>query len=112
MENNSILISIKKMLGIEADYEAFDTDIIININTALMNLTQIGVGPKEGFSISNKDNTWKELLEDSKKIEAVKTYIYLKVKIIFDPPNNSAVLESMNRQITELEWRLNVQVDK
>jgi len=99
------------MLGIEDSYEAFDTDIIVNINTVFMTLTQLGVGPETGFSISGKFERWTDFTGSLKTIESVKTYIYLKVKLIFDPPTNSFVLESMKREITELEWRLNVQAE-
>lgn len=107
----SILISIKKLLGITADYTNFDTDIIIHINSAFMILNQLGLGPKEGFSIENDKNIWSEFVQDMDKFSAVKTYIYLKVKMVFDPPLGSAVMESMKQLINELEWRLNVQTE-
>lgn len=110
--NESILTSIKKMLGITEEYTHFDQDIIIHINTVLMILHQLGVGPEEGFSITDSYETWSDFLVDNKNIEAVKTYIYLKVKLLFDPPLSSAVTESINKSINELEWRLNVAVDK
>lgn len=100
------------MLGIEEDYTHFDADIILNINAALMGLTQIGVGPATGFMIIDDKALWTDFLGERKDIEAVKTYIAMKVRLMFDPPSSSFVLESMNRQIAELEWRLNVQVDK
>ena len=102
----SILTSIKKLLGLTEDYEAFDTDIIIHINSVFMILNQLGVGPNDGFRISDKSTVWLDFTSDDKMIEAVKTYIYLKVKLIFDPPSSSTVLESYNKQISELEWRL------
>lgn len=107
----SILISIKKMLGIEADYDAFDTDIIIHINTVFMTLQQLGVGPESGFRITGKDETWSMFLNDLKHLEAVKTFVYIKVKLAFDPPTSSFVLASLERQAGELEWRLNVQAE-
>lgn len=107
----SILTSIKKLLGIAEDYEHFDSDIIMHINTVLMILTQLGVGPKEGFSITDKSYTWDDFVDDVTQIEAVKSYVYLKVKLLFDPPLSSAVIESTNRLISELEWRLNVATD-
>ena len=107
----SILISIKKLLGLTKEYTNFDTDIIIHINTAFMNLNQLGVGPSKCFRIEDDKNTWDEFLEDSEKFDAVKTYIYLKVKLVFDPPLNSAILEANKQTLTELEWRLNVQAE-
>lgn len=106
----SILTSIKKLLGIDEAYEHFDTDIIIHINTVLMALTQIGVGPSEGFIIKDKTSVWTEFVPE-KKAEAAKTYVYLKVKLIFDPPSSSAVIEAYERTCDELEWRLNVNAD-
>ena len=107
----SILTSIKKLLGMTEDYEVFDSDIIIHINTVFMTLNQLGVGPSEGFRIEDSSNTWEEYIKDDKQLEAVKTYIYLKVRLIFDPPTHSSVLESMKQTINEYEWRLNVQTD-
>lgn len=107
---SSILTSIKKLLGIDESYEHFDTDVIIHINTALMALTQIGVGPSEGFIIKDKTAIWTDFVPE-KNIEGIKTYVYLKVKLVFDPPASSAVLESYNRMITELECRINYNVD-
>lgn len=109
---DSILTSIKKLLGIQEDYTHFDTDIIIHVNSALMILNQLGVGPLGGFSIVDSSTTWDEFIpEDDKNFEAAKTYVYMKVKLIFDPPSSSAVIESMNRIISEIEWRLTVQHD-
>lgn len=108
----SILNSIKQLLGIEEDYKYFDTDIIMHINATFMTLHQLGVGPEEGFSISGEFDEWESFLGDSKNLEAVKTYIYLKVRTLFDPPSSSAVLTSYENQIKEYEWRLNVQADK
>lgn len=107
----SILTSIKKLLGIEEDYECFDADIIMHINSVFMILTQLGIGPAEGFSIQDAENTWDEFVPSGSNLEAIKTYMYLKVKLMFDPPTSSAVIDSANRIIGELEWRLNVSVD-
>lgn len=107
----SILISIKKLLGIAEEYEHFDSDIIMHINSVFSILNQLGVGPSEGFSIKDKSATWKDFLSDSQKLESVKSYMYLKVRLLFDPPLSSGVMESMNRMINEFEWRLNVEVD-
>lgn len=104
----SILTSIKKMLGITEDYEHFDADIIIHINSVLMILTQLGVGPPEGFTIKDKTTSWEEFISANQNLESIKTYVYLKVRLMFDSPLNSAVIESMNRMINEMEWRINV----
>ena len=105
----SILTSIKKLLGLSEEYEQFDPDIIMHINTVFMNLTQLGVGPEKGFYIEDADATWDEFVNTDKytQFNAVKTYVYLKVKLLFDPPLSSAVLQSINNMISELEWRLN-----
>lgn len=106
---DSILTSIKKLLGIAEDYTHFDDDIVIHINSVFMTLTQLGVGPAEGFAITGKSNTWSEFIPvENKLFESVKSYMYLKVKLLFDPPLSSAVIESTNRMISEYEWRLNV----
>lgn len=109
---DSILKSIKKMLGPTEDYTYFDPDIMIHINSVLMILTQLGVGPKSGFFITGPDETWADYLgDDLTKLELVKSYIYLKVKLIFDPPTTGVLHEAMERQIQEFEWRLNVQAE-
>lgn len=107
----SILTSIKKLLGIAAEYTNFDTDIIIHINTVFTTLKQLGVGPIQGFRIKDKSNIWSEFVKEEEYLDSVKTYVYLKVKLVFDPPLNSSVMESMKQEIKELEWRLNVDVE-
>lgn len=102
----SILISIKKLLGIDEDYHHFDSDLIMHINTVFMVLHQMGVGTAEPFSIEDEDATWDQFLEDKKDLQAVKTYIALKVKLVFDPPTSSSHLQAINDTIKELEWRL------
>jgi hypothetical protein len=97
------------MLGIEPDYTHFDQDIIININTVLMVLTQIGVGPSTGLFITDSTQLWADFLGERKDLEAIKTFVYLKVRLLFDPPSNAFIVEAMERQIKELEWRLMVQ---
>lgn len=109
--NESILTSIKKLLGMTADYTHFDTDIIIHINTVFMTLHQLGVGPEEGFKIEDESSVWEDYIEEEDNLEAVKTYIYLKAKLVFDPPTSSAVMEANKQMIQELEWRLNVQAE-
>lgn len=103
----SILISIKKLLGMAEDYDHFDQDIIMHINSVLMTLTQIGVGPAEGFSITGDSATWDDFVSEESKLEAVKTYIYLKVRLVFDPPQHSAHIAAMEKLAAEYEWRLN-----
>lgn len=105
----SILTSIKKLLGIAEEYTHFDNDIIMHINSVFMTLTQLGVGPSEGFYIEDKSAEWTDFIEDMTKLQAVKTYIYLKVKLVFDPGSvGSSTLAAYERQIQELEWRLNI----
>lgn len=109
---DSILTTIKKLLGITEEYTHFDPDIVIHINTVFMVLMQLGVGPSEGFAINDDSETWDDFKIDTSvmKIEWIKTYIYLKVRLIFDPPASNALIEAINRSISELEWRLNVAV--
>lgn len=106
----SILDSIKKLLGIADDYDQFDADIIMHINTVFLNMTQLGIGPAEGFFIEDDSAVWSDFVDIDENVQfnAIKTYVYLKVKLLFDPPLSSAVIESTNRMISELEWRLNV----
>ena len=108
---DSILTSVKKLLGIEEDYTHFDADIIMHINTVFMILNQLGVGPDEGFSITDKTSVWNDYIVDLQNFEAVKSYMFLKVKMLFDPPTGSAVTESYNRTISELESRLSMAAD-
>lgn len=107
----SILISVKEMLGISSDDEHFDKTIIMHINAVFMTLNQLGVGPDKPVFITDKMDSWEEALGGTDDIEAVKTYVYLKVRLLFDPPASSFVLDAMNKQATELEWRLNVQIE-
>lgn len=104
---SSILNTIKKLLGIDILDDAFDDDIVTHINSAFMILNHLGVGPSETFLITGDTETWDQFIGDIKNIDAVKSYIYLKVKLLFDPPTSSFVLEANNRIISELEWRLN-----
>lgn len=110
--SESILTSIKKLLGIDENYTHFDADIIMHINSVFSILTQMGVGPANGFSISGKDDTWSAFITDKPNIfSLVKSYVYMKVRLLFDPPLSSAAIESINRQISEFEWRLFVAAD-
>lgn len=105
---DSVLTSIKKLLGIAEEYEYFDADLIMHINSVFSILTQLGVGPSKGFMIEDKNATWKDFISDESKYMLVKSYMHLKVKLLFDPPLSSAVLECYKTQISEYEWRLNV----
>lgn len=107
---DSILTSVKKLLGIAEEYDSFDMDLIMHINSVFTILTQLGVGPAEGFTISNAETQWSEFI-DNAAVESVKSYMYVKIKPIFDPPASSAAMEALNRMASELEWRLQVAVD-
>ncbi len=113
MRLDSILNSVKKLLGIDAEYTAFDIDILVGINSALMTCMQLGIGPDEGFTVVDSDQTWGDFVgEDLTQLQAVKQYVYLKTRLIFDPPESSSVATSMENASKELEWRLNVQSSK
>lgn len=103
----SILNSIKGLLGVDSSYTAFDADIIAHINSVFMILTQLGVGPSTGYSIADASSKWSDFLGINSNLVAVRTYTYLRVKMLFDPPTVSAVLDAQDRIIKELEWRLN-----
>ena len=105
--DEQILTSIKKLLGIYEENTDFDTDILIHINSVITILNQLGIGPDKGFTV-DEDTTWNDYLDDNTKINSVKSYIYLKVKLIFDPPMSSAIKEANKQMIDELEWRLNL----
>ena len=107
---DSILTSIKKLLGISEDDHYFDETIVMHINEAFMVLTQIGVGPSSGFVVTDDTTPWSDFIPDESAVRAewIKTYIYLRVKLMFDPPSNQALLQSINNQISEYEWRLHV----
>ena len=107
---DSILTSIKKLLGIAEEYEHFDADLIMHINSVFMILTQLGVGPLEGFAIEDSSACWYDFIEDETKLQAVKSYMHLKVKLLFDPPTG-AVMEATKNLVNEFEWRLNVAVE-
>lgn len=107
----SILTTVKKLLGITEEYTQFDVDLIAHINSVFMTLTQLGVGPSEGFMIYDKVDSWTDFIDDGPLLEMVKSYMSLKVRLLFDPPERSVIMDSMNRQISEFEWRLNAAVD-
>jgi hypothetical protein len=104
----SILISTKKVLGIDESYTVFDLDILTHINTALSTLTQLGIGPAEGFMISDDTAVWTDFITDDIQYNSVKSYVFLRVRQLFDPPTTSYLIAAFDRQIEELEWRLNV----
>lgn len=107
---DSILDSIKQLLGISTEDTNFDLDIIIHINSVFSNLNQLGVGPSKTFSIFNNASVWDDFIEDDSDFNNVITYMYLKVKLLFDPPANSTVLNAIKEEIKELEFRLGVSV--
>lgn len=115
--NDSILTSIKKLLGLTEAYEVFDADIIMHINTVFLTLKQVGVGPENGFMINDKYALWYEFIDIEAEpdkttlLSTVKSYIYLKVKLLFDPPLNGSVMEANKQMIQELEWRLNIEAE-
>jgi len=112
INDQSILISIKKLLNVDEADQSFDTDIGMLINNEFMILHQLGIGPDEGFSISDADTVWTDFSNDKTLIETVKTLVYLKVRMIFDPPASSVVADAYKSSIAELEWRLNVQAEQ
>ena len=112
MLEENIRASIKKLLGFEEDYTAFDTDIMMHINSAFMGLHQLGVGPAAGYALSSGLETWVEFFGTHNDLHGVKTYIYLKVRLVFDPPSTSFVIDAIQKQIAELEWRLNIQAER
>lgn len=107
----SILTSVKKMLGITEEYKHFDADLVMHINAVFMVMNQLGVGPAEGFAIKGEEELWTDFIPDDMQLGLVKSYMHLKVKLLFDPPLGSAVIDVMNRMIEEFEWRLNVAID-
>lgn len=106
----SILTSIKKMLGIMDDYEVFDEVLVIHINSALMNLNQLAVGT-DGFRISDSSDTWADFLGETSKLNPAMDYVYFKVRLSFDPPSSTTVLESFKEMIKECEFRLNSEAE-
>lgn len=106
--SDSILISTKKILGIEAAYTAFDVDILTHINSVFSTLHQLGIGPVDGYVILDDQATWDLYLLNDPRINSVKSYMYLRVRLLFDPPTTSYLITSLKEQAQELEWRLNV----
>ena len=108
---DSILTSIKKLLGIQSDYTHFDADLVITINSVLSILTQLGVGPENGFSISDASATWGDFIGDATILEMVKSFVHLRVRLLFDPPQNASLADAIDRMAKELEWRIQVAAD-
>lgn len=107
----SILEYVKKLLGIQKDYTHFDPDVIYGINAAFAVLTQLGVGPEEGFMISDDTAAWTDFVSDTFRLSLIKPYVYLKTRLLFDPPSSSVLVDSINKTIAEYEWRLHVGSD-
>lgn len=106
---NSILDSTKKVLGLDSEYDVFDVDILMHINSTFLTLNQLGIGPVDGFQIEDETATWDSYLGSTdKNLSAVKSYVYIKVRLLFDPPTTSFAIEAMNKLALEYEWRLNV----
>ena len=111
MNEESILIYVKKLLGIQDDYNHFDPDVIYGINAAFGVLTQLGVGPEEGFMISDDSAKWNDFVSDTVGLSLIKPYVYLKTRLLFDPPSSTALIDSINKTISEYEYRLYVASD-
>lgn len=105
---DSILDSVKKVLGIASEYDVFDQDIILHINSVFSTLNQLGIGPTDGFAIDDDVATWTDFIGTNKKLNSVKTYVCLRVRLLFDPPATSFAISAMEKQVQEMEWRLNV----
>lgn len=108
--NDSILNSVKLQLGILPEYTVFDQQLILAINTAFSILHQLGVGPKDGYAIEDESNRWDEVVT-KQSLNMIKSYVFLKVKLLFDPPATSFVLDAYNKQLAEMEWRINSEVE-
>lgn len=111
LDESSILSSVKKVLGLPDDYEAFDADVKMHINSVFSTLQQLGVGPEEGFRIEDKNSKWEDFSTDL-AIDSVRSYVSIKVRLIFDPPSTSYTIEAMTKVANEFEWRLQVASEK
>lgn len=109
---DSILTSIKKLLGITEECTDFDADIIMHINTVLATLNQLNVGANDGFAISDKSSKWADFMGDDKRLNLVKSYVHMKVRLLFDPPLSSSVMDAINNTVKELEWRILLVADE
>lgn len=105
---DSILDDTKQVCGIEPDYTHYDLDIMMHINSVFATLNQLGVGPDDGFEITGNTEVWDDFIAGNKKFNSVRTYVVMKVRSIFDPPTTSFAIGAMEKQLQELEWRLNV----
>ena len=103
---DSILTSIKKLLGLDEENISFDSDIIMHINSVFIILNQLGVGPESGFYIEDDSAVWSDFLDDKVKLNLVKSYVYMKVRLMFDPPTGAQIMDAINKNISELEWRI------
>ena len=108
---DSILTSIKLALGLPEEYDVFDPQLVMHINSAISVLTELGVGPESGFKITGKDEVWNDFLDDPNLLELCKTTTYLRVRLMFDPPANSFVVTSIEKQLSEYDWRINIMID-
>lgn len=106
--SDSILVTIKKLLGFDDDYKVFDMDIILHINSTFAALQSFGVGPEEGFSIEDDSTNWEDYIVGDNQMNSVKSYMYIRVRLLFDPPETSYARESLRKQADEIEWRLYV----
>lgn len=111
IEKDSILVTVKKLLNIDAEDYAFDTDIVLLINSEFMTLKQLGIGPENGFSIKDYREKWSDFSNDPDLIDTLKIYVASRVRMLFDPPASSIVADALNSRINELQWRLNVQAE-
>jgi hypothetical protein len=110
--SDSILTSTKKVLGIAEEYTAFDVDILMHINSVFSTLQQLGVGPAEGYVIEDDSPTWSDFLGDDPRYNTVRSYVYLRVRMLFDPPGTSYLIESLRKQAEQMEWRMNVAAEE
>jgi hypothetical protein len=110
--SDSILTSTKKVLGIAEDYTAFDVDILMHINSVFSTLQQLSVGPEEGYAIEDAAATWSDYVGDDPRYNTVRSYVYLRVRLLFDPPGTSYLIDSFRKQLEAMEWRLNVAAEE
>lgn len=111
MADDSILDTTKQLLGIEKDVTDFDTEILIHINSVFDTFHQLGLGPGTGFKIEDSSKLWSEYIQDTEHIESIRSLMYLRIRLLFDPPATSFGITAFEKEIEKMEWRLNVQVD-